>query len=149
MRLPAIGAPLRAQLVQISLVLFSSAALLLPLVREPAPGESVAPDVRNSRAATPSAKASARPLPPLLRDPFVHEPSVQNNAIRPLVRDIQPDIRLLAVATGAGARALIERGGTTFVVRVGNSTAGVRIAAILPGGIRLEGGRFLGVEAQR
>lgn len=125
--------PERSNLLQGAVALCAFAALLAPLAVQLARGVRL--ETRTDAAfALPSPAPRETPFPTVYveRDPFYQEGASRDASSAPVV--------VRAVASGPKAAALIEEGGRTRLVLVGDVVEGSRLVAIDDGGLLLASG---------
>lgn len=147
-----IGVPLRLHLLRIGLFVSVGAALLLPLTRMDAQIEVQPAHARMKPRAKTISRGWPAPIHEPSRDPFARELPARPIAVSAIARAaLTPGstVAVLAVATGAAARALVTEDGATRVVSAGDRLDGILIASIGSAGIRLANGAFVGLAVQQ
>lgn len=143
--------PLRKQLLLVALFACVGAAALLPLC-----AEDRAPDAKPlPRRPHPASEALVRTPPgslrTLARDPFMHaqqKPAVPDALIAGASAAPPHPFTVVAVATGESAHALVAQDGATRVVSAGDRLNGIRIASVVPAGVRLDDGTLIRLEVR-
>jgi hypothetical protein len=153
----------RTLLAAAAFAAFAGAFVTAPFVARGAAGDDVVRAAPATPASTPATFAVVLPR----RDPFAGEPPAVHPSNAPMpplseipaaIRPLPPNagasysvlpfaapLRITAVVTGAHPFALVDEGGTTRVVTIGDRIDDVAIIAITTSGVRLVGGATLPV----
>lgn len=125
----------RLRLLRLSAGLCTASLLLAPMAGRTALGLSAERQVFDRRITVPSPLVRKSVRISLLRDPF--RPETEPAASRQAMQSL-PVVR--AVVTGRDAAALVEDGGTTRIVRVGDTVGGQVVRSIDAFGVHFETG---------
>ncbi|MDP9110785.1 MAG: hypothetical protein M3M96_04050 [Candidatus Eremiobacteraeota bacterium] len=107
--------------------------------------------MHSHRLAEVVARTSPVSIRALARDPFAREQETQAtpSAMIGGANNVPPrPFTVVAVATGVAAHALVSQDGATRLVSAGDRLNGIRIASVVPAGVRLDDGTFIGLEAR-
>jgi hypothetical protein len=138
----------RRNLLRGSLLALAGALLLLPLALPLALPAQAGGRIGSAPEPAPTFAEAAEPEVKITRDPFVPEAATQSADATQAV-DGGGSIEVEAVASGSSPRALIQVGGTSRIVRVGDALGDSTVNSIGPSGIVLENGETLPFAAPR
>ncbi len=134
--LPPLSDSLRETLLRLAALVCASALCLIPFASVSSPdGPAEAARLTSAEASLTLPTDSAAPVPAALRDPFVASPRAI--ALESAARSTGV---VRAVALGAEPRAIVDTGGATLMVKVGEALMGSNIVEIDAGGVVLEDG---------